>query len=477
MLEKVVQQLDDEKFVALQETLQKNKADKFGKLLQLYRDGDDEDAMRKDLGLTNSSFYTLKSRLQDKIQEFLFKETQDNRAELLKLTSSVPALLYNSPKATSIMLLQFLEQELKKHDMPAELVVVYNALKKLHLNSKKYYDYQQRYNKNVAYMLALDKADETLIRYNIELGEYLISGDQAHVEVLKLLLRELRNLSNLYESHRLSFIKHCCEAAYGIFVHPKHFIHDSEESVDDVLKKMAAPLVEYADDKFYTHMNTIYHFLSFEYYHKIGLHKNNQASYDYLRKRLFELLCLSHTMPVYKFLISVAERNTELERPTETQGEWFTKAASMMEPEIETDIYFFRLFKAYMLFLHKDYSKAGNELDLLMEGVNYKKSPLIEIQAKLFLGVNFLLAGKPELTENALRSLTRKFNAEDVLAKYNGCTQLVKFLKTAITNMSSGKEAKIKEEYGSFMAVTKDRFSILPFLQFTNDQLTQIGKS
>ena len=149
----------------------------------------------------------------------------------------------------------------------------------------------------------------------------------------------------------------------------------------------------------------------------------------------------------------------------------------MLEPEIETDIYFFRLFKAYMLFLHKDYSKASNELDLLMEGVNYKKSPLIEIQAKLFLGVNFLLAGKPELTENALRSLTRKFNAEEVLAKYNGCTQMVKFLKTAITNMSSGKEAKIKEEYGSFMAVTKDRFSILPFLQFTNDQLTQIGKS
>ncbi|HTF06421.1 MAG TPA: hypothetical protein VK826_20455 [Bacteroidia bacterium] len=476
MLEKVVQQLDEEKFAALQESFQQNKADKFGKLLTLYRENGDEDAMRDALELSNSSFYTLKSRLQDRIQEFLFKTTQDNRAELLKLTSSVPTLIYNSPRATSIMLLLFLEQELKKHDMPAELVVVYNALKKLHLSSKKYYDYQQRYNKNVAYMLALDKADEVLLRYNIELGQYLLTGDPAHPDVLKLLLREIRNLSNLYESHRLAFIKHTCEAAYGIFVHTKHYIHDSEDSVEQVLARMQQTLSEYPGDKFYIHMQSLYHFLSFEYHHKLGLHKNSQASYEYLRGNLFELLCLSHTLPVYKFLISVAERNLQMEKPGDTLGEIFDKVYPMLEPEIETDIYFFRMYKAYSLFTRKEYSKAATEIDLLLGEVNYKKSALVEIQAKLFLALNYLLAGKTELTENVIRSLSRKFNPDEFMVKYNGSVQLLKFLKTGIANMTSGKGVKIKEEYTAFATASKDQFSTLSFLSISDEQLVAIGK-
>ncbi len=476
MLEKVVQQLDQNKFSALQEIFRKNKGDKFEKLLLALREGQADDSVRGELGLTNSSYYTLKSRLQDKVQEYLFSSTQDNRAELLKLTSSVPTLVYNSPKATSVMLLLFLEQELKKHDMPAELVIVYNALKKLHLNSKKYYDFEQRYNKNVAYMLALDKADDALVRYNIELGEFLLSGAQSHVDVLKLLLREIRNLANLYESHRLTFIKNVCEAAYGIFVHPKHFIHDSENSVDQTLASIQETIQNYPDDRYYVHMHPLYHFLAFEYYHKLGLHKNNQAAYDYLREHLFELLCLSHTMPVYKFLVSTAERSLQLEKPYDLDDEWFTKVSTLVEPEMETDIYYYRMYRAYACFSRKEYSKAAGELDELLAGVNYKKSALVEIQAKLFLAANYLFGGKAELTENVLRSLTRKFNPDEVFVKYNGGLQLLKFLKTGITNMNAGKDVKTKEEYAAFSGLSKDQLSVLPFFRVSDEQLLFVSK-
>src|SRR5574337_217733 len=149
MLRKVIEQLDSTQYADLHQELTQHRGEKLLRLLELYREtGKDDADIRDEVGANQDAFYTLKSRLQDKVQQYLFRTASDNRAELLKNISSIPFLVNSAPRETAISMLEHLETELKRLDMPAELIGVYNGLKKLYLNTPVYYQYQQLYNKN-----------------------------------------------------------------------------------------------------------------------------------------------------------------------------------------------------------------------------------------------------------------------------------------------------------------------------------------
>src|SRR6185436_8126895 len=99
MLKQVICQLSDDQFKEIQNEFVDNRGEKFSQLLNLYREGDEEDnALKTKIGINNASFYTLKSRLSDKIQQYLFRTASNHRAELLKNISSIPQLTYNTPR-------------------------------------------------------------------------------------------------------------------------------------------------------------------------------------------------------------------------------------------------------------------------------------------------------------------------------------------------------------------------------------------
>ena len=161
-LNKIVLQLTPDDYLNFSNQLKENRADKFLILLNHFRDDStiSEAELLVKLDVKQAAYYTLKSRLLDKIQEFLYKNTADTRVELLQNVANIDHLVYQTQPDTAISILKKLEKELLEHDMPSELIIVYKALKKLHIHSDKYYEYLQLYNRHVAFNLAQDKAEE-----------------------------------------------------------------------------------------------------------------------------------------------------------------------------------------------------------------------------------------------------------------------------------------------------------------------------
>jgi hypothetical protein len=457
MLQKVISQLSKTQYEQLYEELAANRGEKFSKLLELYRENLEDTEIRENIDAKQAAFYTLKSRLFDKVQQYLFRTSSDNRAELLKNVSSIPYLIYNTPRETAISLLLHLEAQLKKEDMPAELVSVYSGLKKLHLHTSEFYHYQQLYNKNVAYMLALDKAEEVVSLFTRELGDYLLSLSDEKTVVLKLYLRELSNLSKLYDSHRLKINQIIVGVTYAIFVDERNEIPDSEETIEELLQQFKTILENYPEHRNYRFLEPVRLFLNFEYYHLLGLRKNSNAMYEKLNTMLETFLMLSHSSPVSRFLLSKTEHELIV------NGSVPSEENLIFHPETDdafTSVNFF-MYSATRSFHSEKYTDAAATLNKLLNEISFKDLAFAEARVKLFLTLNLLLASKSDQAEIILRSISRKLASEELSGKFPAADAYSKFLKIALNDNSSTKAKKVEAAYQLFTQLNKGRGSIL----------------
>lgn len=473
MLKKVICQLSGEQFGELQHELASNRGEKFSQLLNLYREGEEDDGeIKGKIGVNNASFYTLKSRLSDKIQQYLFRTASDNRAELLKNISSIPQLIYNTPRETAIMLLEHLEMELKKNDMPGELVSVYNALKKLHLHSENYYHYQQLYNKNVAYTLSLDKADELVSAFNRELGEYLLSRDATKVDILKLYLKELTNLGKLYDSHRLKVYRLIASITYGLYVDKD--IPETEETIEDLLKQFDAITEEHPEDRNYKHLVLIRHFQNFIYYHQLGLHKNGATSFEKVNVNPEKFLLLAHTCPASSFLIAKVERSiatagaNKVTLPKED-------VHFQVNPEDVFSTINCAMYGASVAFHNGNFAESVSILNNLINEVSFKNFPFAEFEVKLFLALSQLMSGKTEQAELTLRSVSRKLASTEFSKRFPATQAFCRFLKLALNDTSSQKGKKLQDAYAAFKLANSGSESILTFLPLDATHLNKLA--
>lgn len=180
-LKAIITQLDDSKFSLLIVSFSSKKKSNYSFLLEAYREGNvSDEQIIENLKLTTASFYTLKSRLYDKIQNFLLQNSDEHKFEILKQIATIPELCYSTPRETAAAILNKLEQDLIRFDMPAHLVQVYSALKKINCHTPKYYQYSQLFNKHLAYTVAIEKAEELLHNFNKSIADYSFLKMQAN---------------------------------------------------------------------------------------------------------------------------------------------------------------------------------------------------------------------------------------------------------------------------------------------------------
>ncbi len=474
MLQKVISQLSKAQYEQLHEELSANRGEKFSRLLELYRGDNLDDAeIRDNISAKQAAFYTLKSRLFDKVQQYLFRTSSDNRAELLKNVSSIPFLIYNTPRETAVSLLLHLESELKKEDMPAELVSVYSGLKKLHLHTALYYHYQQLYNKNVAYMLALDKAEEVVSLFTRELGEFMLSLDPQKTVLLKLYLQELNNLSRLYDSHRLKINHIIVRVTYAIFVDEKNEIPDAEETIEELMQQFKTIIESYPDHRNYRFLEPVRLFLNFEYYHLLGLHKNSHPFYEKLNGNLETFLILSHSSPATRFLLS----KTQYEISLAKTDAHICEEALLFQPDPDDafSCVNYYMYAAACRFHNQKYAEASSTLNKLLNEISFKDFPFAEARVKLFLTLNLLLADKPDQAEIILRSIARKLSSDEISGRFPAAEFFAKFLKIALNDNSSSKLKKLEAAFSAFTNVNKGKSAILYIVQITPEHLQQLA--
>lgn len=473
-IEKIIAQLNQKDYLQLAEQFKQTKADKYLQLIDFYRQNTlSEKAIQAELDIKPAAFYTLKSRLFDKIQEYLYKATTDTRVELLQNVANVEHLVYQVPKETAIGLLQKLETELLKNDMPNELITVYKALKKLHVYTAKYYEYQQLYNKYVAYNLAQDKAEEALASFCKTLSEFYVTKDKRLLDILILYKREMQNLCRLHQSHRLTVHKNILNIHFALFC-PVPDEMKNDDTIEDMLKETYAILEKHADDSTYIHLVSIIHFLSFEYYSQLKLYKNAATHYEKVADDNSSILLCNHSCFSVHFLIAKLEWMLVQEQ-TDTLNE-DEELIYIPEPVNIPEYIIYKHYKASLQFYKGSITEAIQTLNSLINEVSFKDILHSEIETKLLLTLLLLLSEKYDQAETALRSITRKINDEDNEIKYNAALLYIKFFKTALTSKSSGKLEKLTEISQLLTATNVGNARILPFLNIDKDHLKRLSK-
>lgn len=478
-LKNILRQLNGSDFKQISDNLKKSKADKFLALLTYYKDDSlPDEEIQKKLDLNPNAFYVLKSRLFDKVQHYLRESSQGALTDTFKKLVTIPNLVFNTEKSIAAAILTRLEEDLIENDMPNELTSVYSALKKIHLHSDKYYEYTQRYNKHVAYTLALNKAEDLLCDFTRRLGEYYASRNEQMLPIFSVLKKEMGNLNNLYKSHHLRVYQNILDVSCSLFF-PETEITTEDRPAEDLLNETENILSQYPKDSGYQYLRFTLNFLFYEYYHKYKLLKKELQYFELINSQLPVFFYHNHTCFSSKFLVSKIQTSLDLRTQSELYDECtrLTKSYSPDKNDIPGYINHSK-YAAASAFYAKKYAEAAKTLTSLINEIGFKHYPHAEIEIKLFLTLCYSMHNKYEVAWNIFRSVSRKITELNADGSYENAKTFAKLLNLQLGS-NSGKEntsAKIHALWKQFTLLNQGDKQMLDFLRLDEKLTEQLAK-
>jgi hypothetical protein len=461
----IISQLQEEEYEGLTKQFSKTGAEKFLSLMRLYRANQLRDPQIKEsLGVNDSAFYTLKSRLLDKIQDFLSNRFSTPNVDSIHKVEDIPELIYSTKRSKAIAILQKMEQDIQVHDSPYKLASVYDALKKLHMHSPKYYEYTQAYNRHIAYTIALDKAAELLLDFFRKMGEYEFSRNEMLLQVMSLLQQELYHVTKLYESHHLTVYRYLLDLSYLLFVPIKREVGD--ESCETMLEKLAEIFDKNALDKSYQHLRLAWHYMSFEYYSRNNMVKQAAEHYEAVNAKLQDFLLYNHCGYPSRFLLCKIERAIEAgtEHKLHDENTLLLKDYEPDRGDIPNYINYM-IYRSASMFYAKKYPESAGVLVRLMNEVSFKNSSWLEIQIRLFLILCYIFENELDLAQMHLRSVARKIREMGGSGPYESGQALYKLLSYLSSPTQKIQSDKIKSLVEKYDEQNKNDFKIMRFLK------------
>ena len=441
-IDKIIKQISEKDYNVILEMFRSNKSEKFMFLFTSIRNGVDEDTVFNELKISDAAYYTLKSRLIDKIQEHLYLNISDERITLLKNVSNIDRLLYKFPKEVAVALLLKMEEDLVLHDMQNELSLVYNALKKLHINSPKYYTFAQKYNKSVAFNLSIDKAEILVLEFNKVLRNFFLNNADEEKSRLILYKTELKHLSSLYPSHHLSVFSKLVDVQFALYVKDEKAMSD-DDTIENNLRSVLEIFQKYKNDKAYPYYNQFVNFLYFEYYSSIKSFKNAQLYFDKIKESFADIVHCDRFFFTSCFFISLLDYFEAKESRKSVFRDWGFFEFSLDE-DCFTDNVLHGVFVAYSSFYSQNYSLGIQKLNILLNRFSYKGFKQVEMELKLLLALLYIINGKIELSEGLIRSVSKWISENSGMASEK-MYLFVRVLK--LTTGSRKKEAKLKKAH------------------------------
>jgi len=461
-LKNIIKQLSNKDFQAIHDSLIDSSADKSAYLLKAIRERQLSDTkIMQELGVNTNAYYTLRSRLNQKIEEHLLQQMESPRTDILKKVANINEIIFTKKKAIAIATLKKLEKELLDYDLSNELTIVYKSLKKLHVNSPDHFSYSQLYNKHVAYTLAVDKAEDILAEYFKKYGYYTMSGDDTDKLELTLLLKELSNVKDIYESHRLYVYHSCVTIFHRLFVDKEDDnLEEDLEPIEDILDKVQEIFDSYELDSIYYHLNLVFEFLKLEYYNHYKVYRKAEKFYEEVNDAADNLLTnySLYTFPA-QFLITKMQRHLRLG----TEADIYEEVEGMfLDFEIDKEdlptYLTFSIFRGLSCYYVGNYEEASKWLNNLMNETALKKYPFMLVELKVLLALQYCMMSDYELFNQLINSVQRqvrllgKENCEHIL-------QLTKILKIAISEIKKNKPEKIKAIIDKFPQVSTVYFA------------------
>ena len=460
-LKNIIKQLSEPDFKAIYDSLIESNAEKSAYLLKALRERQLSDSkIMVELDVNANAYYTLRSRLNQKIEEHLLQQMESPRTDILRKVANLSEVLFTKKRTISIATLKKLEKELLDYDLANELTVVYKSLKKLHINSPDYFNYSQSYNRHVAYMLAVDKAEDLLADYFKKYGSYLLTGDATEKMGLSLLMKEMQNVARLYESHRLYVYQSCMLIYHRLYVEQDDTLQEEGESIEDIFNHVQKIFDTYNLDPLYYHLNLVFEFLKLEYYNHYKVYRQAEKYFEEVNDAAANLLV---NYPFYtfsaQFLISKLDRHlrlgTEKELYSENDSLFIDYEADPLDVPRHMIYIIYRALSSYYI---GKFDEAAKLINGLLNDVSLKKYPFAQMEVKALLALQYCMLRDFELFNQLTNSIQRqirlfgKDECENVLL-------FIKILKIAVSEAKKDKPKKISALIPKFKSATVNYFA------------------
>ncbi len=446
-LRKVISDLAEDFYKSIEENLIKNKADNFLFLFQSYRSKTiSDDGIIKTLNINSNSFYVLKSRLYDKIQEFMSGDIHSNVEEVIKQLHLIPQVCYTSSREIAAAFLQKLEKDLLRHDMHNELLVVYSALKKIHLYSEKYFFYSQLYNKHIAFSLSIEKSEEILGNFNLALGQYFFSRSTKSHETLNFLKKGISEHYALNPSKQIEIIKNLIELKLYFFCGEPI---NKDYSVEEMLMQTQKILQNLPESSPSRSWLPVLDYLFFEYYVSINQTKQAQIYYEKVNALRDTLLLYNNIAFTPNFLITKIVYLQQQDRISELQGDYGNNF--LYDPEDRHSQVMLGIYNAMISFYAGKPKEAASRLNEILNINSFKDFFHINTDIKLSLAYFYLCLKEYDLADSILKNISRKIKS-DGLEKYTNVIDLIKVFNEDIKQGENKITAKQKDYFTLFLA-------------------------
>lgn len=446
-LKKVISNLADDVYKSIEDNLVKNKADNFLLLFQSYRFDKLSDAdIIAALSINSNSFYVLKSRLYDKIQEFMSGDIHSNKEEVIKQLHLIPQVCYSSSREIAAAFLQKLEKDLLRHDMHNELLVVYSALKKIHLYSEKYFFYSQLYNKHIAFSLSIEKSEEILGNFNRVLGQYNFSRSPKLLETLHFLKKGISEHYALNPSRQIEIIKNLIELQLYFFC---GMLINKDYSVEEMLVQTQKILQNLPESSPSRSWLPVLDYLFFEYYVSIGQTKQAQLYYEKVNGLCDTILLYNNIAFTPNFLITKIVYLQEQGRIAELQDDYLKNF--LYDPEDSHSMVMLGIYNAMISFYAGKHKEAAARLNEILNINSFKDFFHINTDIKLSLAYFYLCLKEFELADSILKNVSRKIKS-DGLENYTNVIDLIKVFNEDIKQGKNKTTAKQKDYFTLFLA-------------------------
>ncbi len=466
-LYKIVSQLAEDEYDEVYAGLTQNKADKSARFLKLIR----EDPVAPDKrflaqeDITPAAFYVLKSRLNQKIEAFLLNRVGDPNLAVMQRVLNVNDLIFNNPREIAVAALRRLEKELVKFDFPYGLMIVYKELQNLHAFDENHTYYKSRYNQQVAYAVAMDKAVDLVVSFFRGFDDYFLKRRDSDHSAMIRTMEKIDNLNNLYDSHRLYIYKSIVHIFAKLFIHIPETIRCELELVEVMFEKSMGYLDEYNDDPFYKNINLLFNFLRYTYHETRGNQDKAAIFFEPLDYKLEELLTQYHfnantSLFLYSKLRYHIRTNT-LSKLLDDVEKYIGNIE--IEPYRLSSFVNYNMFLAHAFFLNGKYRKSSRILYNMRNEVNLRKHLHAEVETKFFLALSYVMMEDFDLANQLILSLQRSLRKPS-WQKWEHGRILLRILSVALGGKPRTRAKNLRINIDKWQEANVGQFAILELI-------------
>jgi hypothetical protein len=476
-LNKTIKKLSESEYQELLSAVAGRKNNKPYLVLESARNNNyDESKMMELLGVNPSTYYTLKSRLNERIAQYLSQNVKNPISALKDKVALVPAMVFSNDRDVAIRALKNLEKQLIEYDLSNELIVVYKALARLSMYNGDFDYYEKEYNRHVAYSLAVVKAEDIFYDFVKRAGNYLLTRDERDKESVQAALRELTNISELYQGHRLFVMFNIVRIYYlCIFTKPDN-LKSLEMEIDSILQQIKKHFEKYELDTFYQSIKFLVDYLYFEYYQRTGNSVRADHYYQIINQGVPDIAF----KPVFSFYVTQFMRS-KIDRFLQNGNvQDLTNINADLESNFDTNIaepypcISFRRFIAIGHFYEGNYSAAAKVLNNLRNDISMKKYLFTDVEYKLFQALQYCFLGEDGLCSQLLHSVKRQISEDE--ETFAGANIFIKMLKAAIKPEEFRKKVKrLTEIYEAFKNLNNGPNNMLWFVKFDEAMIRKLA--